>query len=95
MSDREALEALDYAHQSEVAMQAKIDALQAELRALSKVIVDHLGGGSEWFKQIGDDYFVSAKAIEGELRRRKTDAQITKRALVRANTSLSLAKGEQ
>lgn len=68
-------------------LRARIEGLEGEMRALSKVLADHLGGGSEWFKQIGDDYFVSAKAIEGELRRRKTDAQITKRALFRANAT--------
>lgn len=56
------------------------------LRELSKVIVDHLGGGSEWFTRVGDDFYVDPKAIGPELRRRKTDAQITKKALFRANT---------
>jgi len=52
----------------------------AELRALSKVLVDHLGGGSEWFKPIGDEFYVSAAAIAPELRRRKEEAQALRRA---------------
>jgi hypothetical protein len=71
-------------HHAEAILRAALD----ELRELSVVLADHLGGGSEWFKQIGDDYFVSAKAIKPELQRRKTDAQITKRALVRANNAV-------
>jgi len=67
--------------------------LRVALRDLSKVLCDHLGGGSEWFAPIGDEYFVSAKEIEGELRRRKTDAQITKRALVKANIAVREAMG--
>lgn len=60
--------------------------LADHLREVSKVIVDHLGGGSEWFARIGDDFYVDPKAIGPELHRRKTDAQIAKKALFRANT---------
>ena len=58
------------------------------LRELSRVLANHLGGGSEWFKRIGDNFYIDPKAVAAELQRRKTDAQITKRALVRANQKL-------
>lgn len=70
------------------------DRMRDELRALSIVLVQHLGGGSEWFAQIGDEYFVSAKAIGPELQRRKTDAHITKCALIRANRATLTDKGD-
>lgn len=57
------------------------------LRELSIVIADHLGGGSEWFSAIGDEFYVDPKAIGPELQRRKTDAQITKKALFRARAA--------
>ncbi|QCI93383.1 hypothetical protein [Novosphingobium sp. EMRT-2] len=60
-------------------------ALAKHLRELTKVIVSHLGGGSEWFIRIGDDYYADPKAVGPELQRRKTDAQVAKKALIRAN----------
>jgi hypothetical protein len=59
--------------------------LEKRLRDLSIMLTDHLGGGSEWFSQIGDEYYADPRSIGPELRRRKRDAQITKRALFRAN----------
>lgn len=61
--------------------------LEKRLRELTKIIVQHLGGGSEWFSRIGDDFYADPEPVRAELQRRKTDAQITKRALVQANRS--------
>lgn len=61
--------------------------IEKRLRELSVVICAHLGGGSEWFSRIGEDFYVDPKIIGAELQRRKTDAQITKRALIRANSA--------
>lgn len=67
-------------------------AMEKRARDLSVVIVNHLGGGSEWFSQVGDEYYADPKAIGPELQRRKTDAQTTKSALVRANATLAALK---
>ncbi len=64
---------------------ANAELIERRLRELSVVICAHLGGGSEWFSRIGDDFYADPKAIGAELQRRKTDAQITKRALILAN----------
>ena len=65
--------------------EARNIAMEKRARDLSVMLVNHLGGGSEWFSQVGDEYYADPKAIGPELQRRKTDAQITKSALVRAN----------
>lgn len=64
---------------------ADLVAREKRARDLSIVIVKHIGGGSEWFSQIGDEFYTDPAIIDGELQRRKTDAQITKKALIRAN----------
>lgn len=61
------------------------DLIERRLRDLTKMLTDHLGGGSEWFSRIGDEFYADPKVIGPELQRRKTDAQITKRLLVKAN----------
>lgn len=65
--------------------EARYIAMEKRARDLSVMIVNHLGGGSEWFSQVGDEYYADPNAIGPELQRRKTDTQITKTALVRAN----------
>jgi hypothetical protein len=59
------------------------DARRDRLRALSIVICNHLGGGSEWFSSVDGEPFVDPEAVQAELQRRKTDDQITKKALFR------------
>lgn len=56
-------------------------------RDVSIMLSSILGGGSEWFKQIGDEYYVCPKLAGSELQRRKTDARITKSALFRERKS--------
>lgn len=68
--------------------------VEARLRELGKVLTDHLGGGSEWFSRVGDDFYIDPEAVRSELQRRKTDAQITKKALFRARAALSAHAGE-
>ncbi|WP_257541211.1 hypothetical protein [Sphingobium sp. CFD-1] len=64
-------------------------------RELSKVLADILGGGSEWFSRVGDQFYVDPKLARDELQRRKTDAIITKKRLVACNRSrASIGKGE-
>lgn len=52
------------------------------------------GSGSEWFRKIGDEYYVCPKLAGAELQRQKTDAQVTKRALFRAKADSSYASPE-
>ncbi|MES2289251.1 MAG: hypothetical protein V4530_05885 [Pseudomonadota bacterium] len=59
------------------------EAMEHRARELSKVIVQHLGGGSEWFSRVGDEFYADPEIIRAELQRRKSDAFITKRALFR------------
>ncbi len=58
---------------------------EKRLRELTVILVDHLGGGSEWFSRIGDEFYADPETVRAALQRRKTDAQIAKRALVEAN----------
>lgn len=55
-------------------------------RALSVMLAEILGGGSEWFSRVGDEFYIDPKLAGAELRRRKTDAQITKRLLFQSKT---------
>lgn len=52
-------------------------------REMSVMLVRLLGGGSEWFKLIGDEYYVCPKLAGEELQRRKIEAIVTKKALFR------------
>ncbi len=70
---------------SDEPLQPSQEALEQRLRQLSIVMANHLGGGSEWFSRVGDEFYVDPEIIRAELQRRKTDAQITKAALIRAN----------
>ncbi|MBH1993225.1 MAG: hypothetical protein I8H86_10080 [Sphingomonadaceae bacterium] len=65
------------------------DPVEMRCRELSRVLVDILGGGSEWFSRVGDDFYADPKLARAELQRRKTDALITKRAFVKANARLN------
>lgn len=68
-------------------LQSEVEALDNHLRALSKMLTGHLGGGSEWFTRIGENFYADPVAIGAELQRRKTDAQETKVALYRGRSS--------
>lgn len=70
------------------------ETVEQRARALSKMLANILGGGSEWFSRVGDDFYVDPKLAGEELQRRKTDAQITKRALVRSNRARLSSIGE-
>lgn len=70
------------------------DEIEARCRELSKVLCDILGGGSEWFSRVGDQFYVDPKLARAELQRRKTDAAITKRALFRARASITRTTGD-
>lgn len=67
--------------------------IEARLRKLSVILVDHFGGGSEWFSRIGDDFYVDPEAARVELQRRKTEARVTKRALVEAKRTAPSIQG--
>ena len=65
------------------------EALEKRCRDLSVMLSGILGGGSEWFSSVGDQYYVDPKLAGPELQRRKTDAAITKKALFRQNAALA------
>ncbi|MEW6627610.1 MAG: hypothetical protein AB1431_12575 [Pseudomonadota bacterium] len=65
------------------------DDVETRCRKLSKVLGDILGGGSEWFSRIGDEFYVDPDLARAELQRRKTDALVTKQALCRANAAIA------
>lgn len=46
-------------------------------------------GGSEWFTRIGAGFYADPKVVGPELQRRKTDSQVTKQALFRANRGIT------
>jgi hypothetical protein len=61
--------------------------LKKYAREASVMLVSLLGGGSEWFKRIGDEYYVCPKLAGDELQRRKIDAINTKKDLVHEKAS--------
>lgn len=65
------------------------ETVEQRCRALSVMLGNILGGGSEWFSRVGDEFYIDPKIAGAELQRRKSDAQITKRALIRAKAVLS------
>lgn len=65
------------------------DDIESRCRKLSKVLGDILGGGSEWFSRVGDDFYIDPDLARAELQRRKTDAAVTKNALFRANAEIA------
>lgn len=75
-------------------MSGELEQLRERCRQLSIVITGHLGGGSEWFSRIGDDFYADPTICRDGLQRMKTDAHITKKALVRANKQ-ARARGEE
>ena len=65
------------------------ETIEARCRELSKVMGDILGGGSEWFSRVGDEFYIDPKIARAELQRRKTDAIITRKALFRDRAAVA------
>lgn len=64
--------------------------IEARARALSKVLGEFLGGGSEWFSRVGDDFYIDPELARNELCRRKIGYAEAKMALARSH----LLKGQ-
>ena len=65
------------------------ETVEARCRELSKVMGDILGGGSEWFSRVGDEFYIDPELARAELQRRKTDATITRKALFRDRAAVA------
>jgi len=65
------------------------ETVEARCRELSKVMGDILGGGSEWFSRVGDEFYIDPELARAELQLRKTDAIITRKALFRDRAAVA------